>query len=575
MGAIRCRLLVLLSAVAAGCSGVIGDPPMRGVAGSNPGASPPGMSPSAPPSSTGGGGSMMMMSGPPPSSLPAPSPCLDNRPGPRVLRRLTAQEFNDTVMDLFRDPSVPSATFFNDPPVLGFTSDAGSLVVQDLTAEQIMDFAESVATWADGHLGGLTPCMTMDVACRHQFIQTFGTRTFRAPLADDRVLAYDALFASAASFADGAHAVIQAMLQSPHFLYRLELGVPDPNKSGFFNLTPYEIASSLSYLLTGSMPDDQLFSAAASGQLSTRAQIDAQARRLLTGPRGQDAIMRFMTQWLGLDRILTAVKDTNAFNLTDALRQSMFGETKQLIVDTVFNQDGTFADVLTADHTFVDENLAQFYGLGIHPGASFQKYTYPTGARDPGFLAHAGILTAYALASSSSPVQRGKLVRTRLLCQHLNPPPPGVNPVLPPPSAPQTTRQRYEGHDSNPFCATCHKLMDPIGFGFEHYDAFGRRRDVDNGMPVDSSGMIYQFMGGDVAFDGISALAADLAKDPDVDTCMLRFWSYSAYGMSSWDQDACTYDAAGAEASASGFKLMETAMSLLHVPHFTTRVQDP
>jgi hypothetical protein len=201
-------------------------------------------------------------------------------------------------------------------------------------------------------------------------------------------------------------------------------------------------------------------------------------------------------------------------------------------------------------------------------------FSYGPGARDPGFLAHAGVLTAYAQASASSPVQRGKLVRTRLLCQHLSPPPPGVNPVLAKPSGVQTTRQRYQAHDMNAFCSTCHRLMDPIGFGFEHYDAFGRYRDQDNGMPVDSSGTIYQFMNGDLAFNGIGELASDLSKDPDVNACMLRFWSYYAYGMSSWDQDACTYDAAGGEASQNGYKLLETAMSLLHVAHFTSRVQD-
>src|SRR5262249_46675420 len=147
------------------------------------------------------------------------------------------------------------------------------------------------------------------------------------------------------------------------------------------------------------------------------------------------------------------------------------GETQSLVNDVVFAKGGSVSDLFTADHTFVNQGLAQFYGLGGANGDTFTAVPL-NGQRDPGILAHGGLLTVQAGASASSPVQRGQLVRTRFFCQPVPPPPPNVPPLAPPQSA-RTTRQRYEQH-LQPGCDTCHTLMDPIGFGFEGYDAFGR-----------------------------------------------------------------------------------------------------
>lgn len=510
---------------------------------------------------------------PPPAQLPQPSPCRSSVPGPRVLRRLTAQQFNATLKDLFRDPGVPQATFFSDPPVLGFRADASALVVQDLTAQQLMDFSEQVAAWVEGHQGSVTACTSSDASCRQQFIKGFGRRAFRAPLTDAQVAAYDALFTSQPSFTAGVHVVVQAMLQSPYFLYRLELGAPSAEDPSRFDLTPWEVATALSYLLTGSMPDDALASAADAGQLSTPAQIDQQVQRLLGDPRARDAAMDFMNGWLGLDRVLTVVKDSAVYsNLDDSLRQSMFAESRALILDTMFGKNGTFADILTASYSFVDQNLAQLYGVSA-PGNG-QPVTFTPDQRDPGILAHAAVLTGYATATGSSPVQRGKMVRTRLLCQTLPPPPGNLATMLAPPMGVETTRQRYEEHDANPACSGCHKMIDPVGFGFELYDGIGRRRSQDNGLPVDDSGTIIGAPGGDFSFKGVGALAQYLASNDDVRTCMVRYWAYYAFGMASWDQDACTQTAIETEAAQGGYKLQGVLAAIVHAPHFTSRVQD-
>jgi hypothetical protein len=567
-------------ALVTGCVGTIvgGDPSpaATGAAGSGSAGTTPG----------GAGASGAAGTGDPtklpetPTKLPSASACTSTSPspGPQAVRRLTAAQYDQTLRDLFADPATPTASVFNDPIVLGFTSDASALVVQSLGAQQLMDHAERVAHWAvTTHLQQVSLCTTQDAACRGQFIRAFGKRAFREPLTDARVKAYDALAAAEATFQDGAEAVIGAMLQSPYFLYRRELGKPDPAQAGALALTPHEIATGLSYLLTGSMPDDQLMAAADSGALSTPAEIDRQAQRLLATPRAQDAVMSFMSGWLDLGRLETSVKDDKTFKLTDEVRGAMASETRALIVDTVFTSGGTLANLLTAPYSFLNRDLAAHYGLAQANtlGADFQRVTLPPGARDGGILAHGSVLVGHAGAAESSPVQRGKLVRTRLLCQDLPPPPANLDTKLRPPLPTETTRAHFEDHMSNAVCAACHKLMDPIGLTFEHYDAFGRWRDQENGVAVDVKGTIFGAKQGDakvdVPVDGLAGLTAHLAASPEANACLVRYWSYYAYGSASWSGDACTYDAIATEAARDQFKLRSVLMGIVHAPRFTRR----
>jgi hypothetical protein len=197
--------------------------------------------------------------------------------------------------------------------------------------------------------------------------------------------------------------------------------------------------------------------------------------------------------------------------------------------------------------------------------------------RDGGILAHASVLTGYARPDVSSPTQRGHLVRTRLLCQNIDPPPAVLDTTFKPVANPTTTRAHYENSHSLGGCGACHKLMDKIGFGFEHYDAFGRWRDTEGQYPIDATGTIVQANAtdGDVPFDGVAALESYLAGNQDLKSCMVRYWSFYAYGSASWSQDACTYAAIRDEATPGGFGLRSTLMAILHAPHFTHRVQAP
>jgi hypothetical protein len=571
-----------LALLAAACTGAIGGGTgaASGAAGQTGGAANSGSAGGSGSAGRAGGsgtaGSVAMSLPPPPSAVPDPDPCTSQSAGPRMVRRLTAPQFRDSLRDLFfRDAALPTLTVFSDPVVLGFSGDASALLVQGLNAQQLADYAETVAHWAvTTHLSQLSTCTTTDAACRQSFIRSFGRRAFREPLPDARVKTYEALFALESTFADGAEAVVTAMLQSPFFLYRRELGATTGTT---VKLTPYEVASSLSYLLTGSMPDDPLLAAADAGQLATPQQLDQQVTRLLQDPRAPDALMGFMSGWLGLERVNTVVKDDTVFKPSATLKASMLGETRAFLLDA-FNRNLPVSQLFTADYSFFNQELAQFYGIYPSDGTQlsatdFGKVTLRAGQRNPGLLAQASVLTGYSDAAISSPVLRGKLVRTRLLCQSIPPPPADVDTKLKPSTQAQTTRQHFEQHTTaGSACKTCHTLMDPIGYGFEHYDAFGRWRDQENGLPIDATGTVRGAAGGDLAFDGLTALSTYLSTNDDVKQCLVRYWSYFAYGAVSWSQDACTFDAIRGGAGAYGLRDVLTA--IVHAPHFTQRQGD-
>jgi hypothetical protein len=531
-------------------------------------------------SSAGSAGSGVM---PPPSTLSTPDACTSNAPGPRKIWRLSASEFDASVRSLFGDTtgSAPVGSIFSDPATLGFSIDANTLLVQGLNASQLMDSAEAVAAWAaqNGKLSQFASCSTVDKNCAQQFVQGFGRRAFRTTLAqnDPRIATYSTIFTAEKTFSDAAQAVISAMLQSPYFLYRSELGTAN---GGTYQLTPFEVATELAYLITGNTPDDTLLAAAdsvAGGQLDLNTMVDQQADRLIAADANNaTAVMGFLDGWLGLSRLYTTAKDDTVFMLTQALRDDMASESKNLIVEA-FHGNGSFGSLLTADHTFLNAELATFYGLDA-TGLGTDFKSVPLGGssgRDPGLLATGTILNGYARPDMSSPTQRGHLVRTRMLCQDIAPPPAGLDTMFKPSTQVETTRQHFENEHSVGTCKSCHQFMDWIGFGFEQYDGFGRYRTNDNGLPIDTSVTIYSDPEGkDDSLAGLSDLSQYLASSDDVQRCMQRYWTYYAYGSSSWKQDACTYDAIYKEAQGGNFALKSVLKAIIHAQNFTSRVQD-
>ena len=332
-----------------------------------------------------------------------------------------------------------------------------------------------------GDINGLVPCAPSsfnDQKCRDAFVRRFGLRAFRRPLTEDEVKRYSAVFSEQARvsrrFLDGARVVVEAMLQSPNFLFHVEAG-PDGRYAD------YDVASRLSYLLWNTMPDDALFEAAAKGELSTPAGRERAARRMLeNAPKGRDALDQFFEEWLRFDRVVNAVKANRYQAFTPELALAMAEETRTLLHHLVWN-DRNFMEALTADYSFLTSELAEMYGVPA-PKDQFEMVKFPPDSNRAGILGQGTFLASTAGPTDTSPTARGIFIRERLLCQHVPPPPPGVITTLPDPlvdQAPKGRRQLMVEHVENPTCASCHRLMDPIGFGFEHFDAIGQYREQE------------------------------------------------------------------------------------------------
>ncbi|WP_437992626.1 DUF1592 domain-containing protein [Sorangium sp. So ce145] len=512
--------------------------------------------------------------------------CASIEPGESPLRRMTRVEYDNTILDLLGDDSHPARGFVPEEESLGFNNQAAALVVSPLLAEQYMTAAEGIAARAAGKLLGEAPSCSgaaAGAACRGEIaalIASLGKRAFRRPLAEDEIAELTALFDRGLGLGDtpddastGLSLVVQAMLQSPHFLYRVELGMPDPVEGDVVPLTSYEIASRLSYLLWGTMPDDALFAAAEAGALGTAAEIEAQARRMLDDPRAREAVKNFHRQWLGLskiDEIAAGGRDPELYpEYRDELLPLFQAETEAFLDHAIFEEDASVSTLFTASYSVMNRELAELYGVEGGPkGEAFERVELDPSQR-AGFLTHAGLLSLYAKPNRSSPVHRGRFVRQSLLCQ-IPPPPPDVVPEPPMVDRTKTTREQFSQHVSDPGCRSCHALLDPIGFGFEHYDALGRWRDAENGIPVDASGELTQ-TDIDGPFDGAVELARRLAESEQVRACVVKQWFRFGYGRAEQREDACSLSQATEAFEASRYNIRALLVALTQTDAFRYR----
>ncbi|WP_437737082.1 DUF1592 domain-containing protein [Sorangium sp. So ce1335] len=510
--------------------------------------------------------------------------CAEIRPGASPLRRMTRFEYNNTIRDLLGDDSAPADAFVVEEEALGFNNQAAALGVTPLLAEQLMKASEAVAARAVKDLGRLLgrcdPAVQGPDACAAEVIERLGKRAFRRPLTPQEIERFERLFAwgnEEHGFSTGVEVVVQAMLQSPHFLYRVELGMPDPAGEGVAPLSDHEIASRLSYLLWSSMPDDALFAAADAGELRTAAQIAAQARRLLEDPRARAAVANFHTQWLKLTHIDTIAKDAAVYpRFHDGLPALLRAETEAFLDHVVFEDEaGDVATLLTAPYSLMNAELRAFYGVEAPADGAAAPGDFAVVPLDPaqraGFLTHASLLSVLAKPDQSSPIHRGKFVRERLLCQTLPPPPPGVE-IRPPAVRPGIpTRRQFEQHAQDPACAGCHRLMDPIGFGFEHYDGVGLYRETDQEVPVDARGEIAGSRGTDGPFDGAVELAHRLAESDEVRQCVATQWFRFGYGRAEQAEDECSMTQIQQAFADSGYNIKALLVALTQTDAFRYR----
>jgi hypothetical protein len=496
---------------------------------------------------------------------PRDPPSCDEALGAPIIRRLTSTQIDNTLEDLFSSPDVPRASVFADPAVRGYDVDANAAVVRDLDADQWMRHAETVAEWAvRERLDRITSCTDTGAVCQLAFIRGLGLSLYRRPLDDDTMTAYLEMLIDEPDFESGATAMLAAMLQSPHFLYRMEIGEPVPDASGTIALGPFELASALSFFVTNAAPDAELLEAAGNGRLETPDDLDRELDRLLSTPRARGTHGHFVRQWLLVDDLERKVKDPSVAEYTDEARASMLRETETFYV-TVFESGGGIAELFDARYAFANGPLAELYGIVGIDGEALRRFEVAEGRRAPGVLGQGSVLTEHALADSSSPVQRGALVRRRFLCETLPPPPPGVNTTLPPRGETETTRDRARAHSEDPFCARCHRRMDPVGFALEHYDAFGRRRAEENGQPIDATGQIVGTPDGDIPLEGAESLSRYLSESPEARACFVENLAYYAFGV-----EGCTW-ASVVDGLAFDTPLREILRRIVHAPNFRFR----
>lgn len=476
-----------------------------------------------------------------------------------ALKRLSHTEYRNTVRDLFPTLTLPNLQLAPDPTPHGFDNDSESLYAAPLLVTQYNAAAGTLAREVALKKSTVLPCMaSAGAACGHQYLGELAARAFRRPLAGEELSAFTAMFdmyLAANNFDVALELTVQAILQSPQFLYRVETGTPDNLSS------PYDVASRLSYFLWATMPDKELFDAAANNQLADADQIAAQADRMLADPRALDGFMTFTRQWLEMAR-LDRITKPSAQGWSEDVRAALHEEADRFMSEIVFKRGGTLSDFLLSNKAFIGPETATFYGLPAP--STWTEITLPSDRR--GFLMQAQFLGATGHPDHPSPVQRGLFVLRNLLCVELGSPPAGVNMSVPAPAPnmPLTNRQNYERVTSEELCQSCHGVINPMGFVFEQYDTFGRLRVTDSGLPIDPSGKF-----GTTTFAGPHDLLDFLVSSEQVHKCVVgKFLTYAAGGQKLTSRDQCLVEDVTADFEASGGSLAGMMKSIATHPRY-------
>jgi hypothetical protein len=508
--------------------------------------------------------------------------CPDAPGGPSDLRRLTRSSHANTLRDLLHldAGAVADATnTFEDDEVHGGFHRNDTVPVTDDAVEDYMRIAEQLAEQAVSDLDALAPCTDDDDICAQAFIAEFGRRAWRRPLMADEQDLLRELYGTGDGHGDGIRLVISALLQSPYFLYHIEVGPGDLSEAGRTKLGAYEVASKLSYFLWNTMPDDQLLDAAEDGTLDDVEGLLTTAERMLDDPRAFDAIGSFHRQWLGIESLPYLQKDADLHpEFDDALADSMIRETELFADYVVRRGDGRLETLLTAQFSFVDDALSQLYGVDLTtdvidlPMADSSSGFVPVEldpAERAGVLTHAGVMAALAKPNNTNIPLRGRFLAERLACVEIPDPPP-VDVDLPEPDADATARERLIEVTSVPPCVGCHGIINPMGFMLETYDAVGRHRLTDHfAHAIDASG---SFPTTDVAgeYESFVSAVPDLAQSADVAECMARQWYRYVNGPES-DEDACQVDALVAEFRATDNNVRDLLLAIVRSDAFRYR----
>jgi hypothetical protein len=493
------------------------------------------------------------------------------------MRLLSRSQYLATVRDLAGDvPGLDQA--------LGEAVEASAfgLVQPDITQVELEHFqkaadiiAKVIATNADS-LNKVAPCQagTAPAECAKSAVQNFGQRAYRAPITDAAdIERHVQLFnvGAATSYAYGIELLLRGMLQSPRFLYRVEIGTGEKVGALAVKLSPYEIAARLSYTVWGTMPDTKLNEAIASGALATKEGVAAQLDWMLQDARGQKLVNRFLASWTHIAAVDNLVKNPELYPEFQApsFRASLQGQAAAFFDDVLNVQGGKLNALFTSPTVFYNKDTASYYGMT--GGDTFQSAQRTDGTAF-GMLTLPAFLAVQGKPNESSPIYRGRFVREALLCQQLPSPPPNI-PAPPEVTPGSSTRERLAEHEVNATCKGCHQLLDPIGFGFENYDTLGHYRTEDGGKPVDASGELVSTRDVDGKFNGLGELAAKLAQSSEVEECVARQWFRFATDRFERDSDGCSmknllgsFQAASQDLNALPKAIVETDAFLYRRP---------
>lgn len=507
------------------------------------------------------------------SSLMQASTCNQNAAGFVNVQRLNNREYNNVVRDLTGLNLRPADQFPADPALANFDNNAASLGVDSERAMMYFEAAERVLNEAFSLAKrNIVTCTTNTRTCAEQVINQFGKKAFRRPLKLEefnRIMrVYDESMAkfptglSQSSFDESLKFALHVILISPEFLFRI---IESPGPGNVRGLNQYEIGSRLSFMLWGSIPDDRLLDLAAKEILS--AELDNEILRMLKDPKAAHLVEAFGERWLGLSRVDFVAPNPALFpNFNDSLRAAMKQET-QLFLKDILVDDKSVMELVNAKYSFINNTLAQHYGLPPITSSGFVRVDI--GQQRRGILTHASVLAMNSTPSESSIVRRGLWVMTRLLCKNIGSPPAGIPPLEDAPVATTNPRRLLDSHTRNPSCAACHKQIDNFAFGLENFDAIGKwRTNYRNGDTIDSSGQIANqsfYLNPDAYLDQIAA-------EESFRSCVSQNFITYALGRILTEKDQCAVSRLAKESVKSDRKFSELIKSVTHLEQFKQQV---
>jgi hypothetical protein len=454
------------------------------------------------------------------------------------VRRLSEEQYRQTIADIFGADIKIVGRFEPDIRRSGLMAVGSTAVtVTPSGAEQYDMMARTIAAQVvdEKHRDYLFPCKPKtagapDARCAQQVLAVSGRLLYRRPLTPDElrveVSVANGVAKSTKSFYAGVQASLSGMLVSPEFLFVVERGRPTAGQPDSLTLDSYSRAARLALLLWNAAPDDELLTAAANGELDKPEGLARQVDRMMASARFERGVRAFFSDMFGFDAFQTLSKDTTIYpKFTQAVAADAEEQTLLLLVDHLVRRNQDYRELFTARRTFVNRRIGPIYRVPVVSRSGWEAHEFPEGDPRAGLLAQLSFLALHSHPGRSSPTLRGKAIRETLLCQEVPAPPPNVNFALVQDTANplyRTARQRLDRHRSEPACAGCHRLIDPMGLSLENFDSSGEYRDTENGAPIDARG---QYNG--ATFDGAAGLGEALRKDPQVTSCLVhRLYSY-------------------------------------------------